>query len=267
MKDMRNYWSKISDRYLDSDKLGWGAVIYAGMPLWFNRFFDNFQRKTFNVLTRGINLQDKNVLDVGCGVGRWCLLFKQKKSNVTGIDIERKMLEKAKADARLKGVNFKQMSLEKLDFENKVFDFVNSVTVLQHMSNREKRKAIKEICRVTKKRGHISIIELIDMSDDAPHVFPLPYGKWVKEFEDNNCKLIKSSGCEYSPLLRFLRYLQYLLTGKKTIEKKAGKVKIGKLKWLILKIVILLSYPIEEICRRIFPARLARHGGFLFQKL
>ena len=45
------------------------------------------------------------------------------------------------------------MSVNKLDFDDESFDFVNSVTVLQHIPYKEKREAIKEICRVTKKRG------------------------------------------------------------------------------------------------------------------
>lgn len=159
------------------------------------------------------------------------------------------------------------MSVNKLDFDDESFDFVNSVTVLQHIPYKEKREAIKEICRVTKKGGYISIIELIDMFDDAPHVFPLPYAKWVKEFENNKCKLVRTNGCEYSPLLRLLRYLQYLLTRKKIINREDGKVKIGRFKWLILRAVILLSFPIEEICIKIFPARFARHGAFLFKKI
>ena len=56
---MKDYWSKISDQYLNSDNLGWGTVLYTSMPLWFNKFFDYFQRKSFNNLIKGFNFQNK----------------------------------------------------------------------------------------------------------------------------------------------------------------------------------------------------------------
>lgn len=265
--NMDKYWKELSEQYLDSDELGWGAVLYAGMPVWFNKFFNYFQQKAFNDLTGDVNFQGRRVLDVGCGTGRWCLLLKKKGCNVVGIDLERKRLEKAEGNPKLENIDFRQMSVESLDFKDASFDFVNSVTVLQHIPYREKKEAIKEICRVTKKEGHILIMELVDMFDDAPHVFPLSSKDWIGEFQKNGCQLVKMVGYEYSPLLRTLRYLQYLLIGKKTIHKEAGKVKIGRFEWLVLRIVILLSYPIEEICVRFSPAQFARHGVFLFKRL
>lgn len=264
---MNKYWKRLSQQYLNSDHLSWGSVLYLGMPLWFNKFFDYFQKKSFNNLTKNICFSNKVVLDVGCGIGRWCLLLKKKGSYVVGIDLEKEKLNKAKADVLLKDIKFKQMSLEKLKFNNETFDFVNSVTVLQHIPYNRQDLAVQEICRVTKKGGYISIIELIDMFDDAPHVFPLAYKDWIKKFNNNGCKLIKAMGCEYTPVLRLLRYLQYLLTRKKTINRKSGKVKISRLNWLILKIAILVSYPIESVCVAVCPPRFARHGAFLFLKM
>ncbi len=267
IKDMRKYWSEHSDQYLDSDQQGWGAVIYTGMPRWFNQFAEIFQKKVFSILTSGVDYNKKLVLDAGCGVGRWCAYLWQKGARVIGVDIDTKRLEKTREDIREENIEFLEMRLENLDFDDGHFDLVNSVTVLQHIPYETKKKAIEEICRVTKSGGYISVIELIDVYDDAPQVFPLKVDEWISEFENNGCKLIKSCGYEYIPVLRFLRRVQNAVKGRKTIKRMEGEVKMGPIECLVLRLVVYISYPIEFLCMKILPIRFARHGAFLFKKI
>lgn len=266
IKQLEKYWSEHSDKYLYSDQYGWGAVLYTGMPVWFNKFSNLYQQKAFRALTEAINLKNKKILDVGCGIGRWSYLLKLMGAKVTAIDLEEKRLAKAKKDIRLKGIKLLQMNLLKLQFNDETFDFINSVTVLQHIPYKEKEQAIKEICRVTKKGGYISIIEYIG-EDEVGHMFPLQYESWIQKFKKHKCQMIRNKGCEYFPLLRLLINIQYLLTKRKAISRKEGVAQLSSLQWAVLRIVILLSYPIEEICLRIFHTKYARHAAILFKKM
>ncbi|OGC50401.1 hypothetical protein A2716_04310 [candidate division WWE3 bacterium RIFCSPHIGHO2_01_FULL_40_23] len=267
IEQVERYWSKQSEMYLNTDERGFGAVIYSGMPIWFNSFFNHYQQKAFMTLTEGINFSGLSALDVGSGVGRWSHILYKKGCKVIGIDFEKSRLQKAKKNPNLKNITFKNMSVVNLEFEDNIFDFTNSITVLQHIPHENKSTAIKEVCRATKKGGYILIIELIDLFDDAPHVFPLSDKGWIDIFANNGCELIKKVGCEFSPLLRILRYIRYVLTKKKNIDKSTGRITLSKFELLIMRVVILLSYPIEEVCVSITPAKYARHGGYLFKKL
>jgi ubiquinone/menaquinone biosynthesis C-methylase UbiE len=265
--NMQDYWEHQSEHFLNSDNEGFGAVIYSGMPVWFNAFYDRFQIKSFYKLVDGLNLKEKKALDIGCGVGRWCFHLKSLDAHVTGIDFESARLNKANSTPRSKDITFRQMSATSLSFKNSSFDFCNSITVLHHIPYEEKKLAIKELCRVTKNGGYISIIELINMHDNAPHVYPWPLHRWQQEFENNGCKLVKKIGVEYAPIPRFLRALKYHLgTQQDTIKRESSSVNLSKIEWLILRVAIILSYPVETICFKIIPSQFAQQGGLLFVK-
>jgi ubiquinone/menaquinone biosynthesis C-methylase UbiE len=265
--NMEGYWVNQSDHFLHSDSKGLGAVLYSGMPMWFNKFYDQYQTQAFEALTQGLSLKGKRVLDVGCGVGRWSFRLKRLGAQVTGIDFERDRLRQAESNPNAKGIKFVQMSATKMNFGDQSFDLCNSITVLQHIPYGEKEKAIAEMCRVTAKGGYLTVIELIDAFDDAAHVFPWPIERWVAEFEKHGCRLVKTIGNEYAPLPRLLRRIKFMLTHKKTISREGGRINLSKPESAVLRLIILMSYPIEWVCVRILPPNLARHGGFLFEKV
>jgi len=146
------------------------------------------------------------------------------------------------------------------------FDLVNSITVLQHIPQKEKKEAIKEMCRVTKKGGYITIIELVDKFDDEQHMFVVDKKDIIKEFEKNGCKIIKIMGVEYIPLVRLLRYMQFRIKGKKTINRKQKKVNLNFFEWWILKISLLVSYPIEHFLFKLNKNDYARNICLLIRK-
>ena len=54
------------------------------------------QKKRFNLVQKHLELKDKKVLDVGCGIGIYSHRFYQEGSQVFGIDIDRENIQKAK---------------------------------------------------------------------------------------------------------------------------------------------------------------------------
>jgi ubiquinone/menaquinone biosynthesis C-methylase UbiE len=265
--NMKKYWENQSKHFLNTDQEGFGAVIYSGMPIWFNAFYDRYQIKSFTRLVGDLKLKDKKALDIGCGVGRWCFQLKRLGASATGIDFELERLKKARSNPNMKDIKFMNMSATNLSFKDESFHLSNSITVLHHIPYEEKKLAIKELSRVTKTGGYISIIELINTRDKAPHVYPWSIQRWQQEFENYGFRLIKKVGVEYAPIPRFLRFLKYRLgTPQDKIKRETSSVQLSKIEWLILRIAIAISYPLEAICVKFVPPQFAQQGGLLFIK-
>ncbi|MDP4103723.1 MAG: class I SAM-dependent methyltransferase [Bacillota bacterium] len=106
-----------------------------------------------------INNQSK-ILDVGCGTGQTsAYLYNQFKAEITGLDINPIMLEKAKNRflSQELPVELIQGSVEKIPVEASTFDFVLSESVLAFV---EKKNALKEISRVLKSGGRLIANEM-----------------------------------------------------------------------------------------------------------
>jgi ubiquinone/menaquinone biosynthesis C-methylase UbiE len=108
--------------------------------------------------------EDAKILDVGCGPGKWTRLFAEKGFFTVGIDASAGMIKLAKARANKSGLEiteFYVMDASALGLVEATFDFVNCVTVLQHVLADEKwKRAIVEMVRVTKPKGYLLLYEM-----------------------------------------------------------------------------------------------------------
>lgn len=108
-----------------------------------------------NLLPAGDNLK---ILDVGCGAGFFEILLGRVGHQITGIDLTKEMIEKAKEMIQIYGLDASMAGArvgdaEKLDFEDESFDVVisrNLTWTLPHPID-----AYKEWHRVLKKGGVI----------------------------------------------------------------------------------------------------------------
>lgn len=99
-----------------------------------------------NELIKNENFQGKNVLDFGCGTGRFVKLAQDKGANVIGIDISKEILKVASKLIKVKHANGTN-----LPFDDCSFDYVLSFMVLHVIEDLE--KSLHEICRVLKPEG------------------------------------------------------------------------------------------------------------------
>jgi len=97
----------------------------------------------FSIIPKDI----ESVLDVGCGEGYLCSILSKKVKLVSGIDISRIRIKKAKK--RFKKMVFKIANILSLPYDNDSFDLVLAVTTLEHVPNL--KEAIKEMIRVSRK--------------------------------------------------------------------------------------------------------------------
>lgn len=120
-----------------------------------------FQTQAATAQLEGVDLQDKVVLDVGCGTGIITLLALQKgAARVVCGDISNYMLEVARAKADKKGygtarIDFRQLDAESLPFEDASFDCAMTGMTLGLLP--EPEKAVTEMVRVLRPGGLLSI--------------------------------------------------------------------------------------------------------------
>ena len=82
----------------------------------------------FNLMTEGVDLKGKRVLDVGCNEGMMCQLATEQGANVLGIDINRDVIKQAKEN--FPHLNFECLSVEKM-YGN--YDIIIASAVLHYL--------------------------------------------------------------------------------------------------------------------------------------
>ena len=124
--------------------------------------FDETDQDLFNGLD-AVGVEGKEVLDFGCGDGRYSLLLKEMGANhVTGLDLSHKMihLAKTKAEGEL-GVDFIVADGMQGPLNKESADLVVSNFVLHYFPDSE--RLFKELYRVLKTNG--SVIATFNISD------------------------------------------------------------------------------------------------------
>lgn len=106
---------------------------------------------------------NSDVLDFGCGTGTLTIMTKESHpgANVTGIDIDVEIINKALQKAQLKGLDILLLNYDgvKLPFENNSFHRVLSCLVFHHLDTDTKKKILAEIFRIINKNEQLHIAD------------------------------------------------------------------------------------------------------------
>lgn len=122
------------------------------------------QHRKYQKTLDNVDVLGVAVLDVGCGSGLFFSQIAKKAKLVVGIDVSKKLLLKAKANAD-GNVFVVQADADHLPFQEGFFGAVFSFTVLQNMP--KPAVTLAELKRVTSQGGKIAITGL-------KKAFPLP---------------------------------------------------------------------------------------------
>jgi SAM-dependent methyltransferase len=109
------------------------------------------QERRLALIRKYVCLDNKRVLDIGCGVGMYTSAFMRYTSHVFGVEIEHGRACEARQHTT--GVAVSQG--ESLPFADNVYDVLFSHEVLEHVD--DDRLCAKEMVRVTRPGGHIIV--------------------------------------------------------------------------------------------------------------
>ena len=142
------------------------------------------------------SVKNKKILDIGCGVGDFSIMFAKMGAHITGIDISKKAIEKAKKKVHKRTffINFLITSIEDMNFPMQSFDIITSFTVLQHISDKKLSLSVRKMVNSLKFGGYIYLLETAPISLNQ-NMINLEYqyfrtrNEWVELFEKTGAKL------------------------------------------------------------------------------
>jgi len=102
-----------------------------------------------------VDSQTPDILDVGCGDGRHCLLIDKHGGQATGIDLSENMINEAKG--YYPEGQFRQMNMLELEYEDNSFDGIWSSGSIYHVAKEHVRQVFSEFRRVLKYNGVIAL--------------------------------------------------------------------------------------------------------------
>lgn len=108
----------------------------------------------FDIVPEHIYLQ-KNVLDVGCGSGRWSKYLSSKAGFIEAIDPSDAVFSAARLLHKNENVRISRAGTDNLPFSDESFDFVFSLGVLHHIP--DTRKAMHDAVQKVKKGGYFLV--------------------------------------------------------------------------------------------------------------
>ena len=101
-------------------------------------------------------VKDKVILDAACGEGYGSNMLASSARQVTGIDIDKETIERArKTYASCGNLQFMQGSIERLPIADGSVDAIISFETIEHVSEETQKKFLEEIKRVLKKDGFL----------------------------------------------------------------------------------------------------------------
>jgi len=189
------HWEQISKHYLKR-----------------NAFVLGRYKNVINLLKRELgSLDNKKILDVGCGDGVLSFLLAKEDAKVSGIDYSDIAIEFAKEKTKQLKIDFRQGSAYELPFEDNCFDAVVSSDVIEHLE--DVPQYLSEINRVCKDGAKIIISTPVKYTE-----YPLDKEHVVEWFEDEFKTVIekefKSSNYFYSHPLSIQEIYEAKFLGK-----------------------------------------------------
>jgi SAM-dependent methyltransferase len=130
-------------------------LFYDSIALDWDSFMNNYDLERrlqviFNEFLKDLSLQQKKVLDAGCGTGWFSKWSIDRKGKVTSLDIGLNLLQLVKKRVGSQGICGDAL---RLPFQDSTFDFVISSELIEHTSF--PLSCVGELIRVLKPGGYL----------------------------------------------------------------------------------------------------------------
>jgi len=140
-----------------------------------------------------VNLNKKNVLDIGCGNGwflKWC---SRKIENGIGIDPSEELICAAKDSNNSLNIEYIKLGGEEVSQLNKKFDIIFLFNSFHHVHNNLMMKALTECSKCMKKKSLLLIIEPIAKGNFYKFMKDIDDEFLVRKLAYENIKLCKKA--------------------------------------------------------------------------
>ena len=123
-------------------------------PTYNARYTPNYLVNIENELLKIISSNNyKNILEAGCGTGRWIKSLHKSRQNIFGLDFSLDMLRIPKADDH--ELDLVTADAVKIPFKDNLFDLIFCVNAIHHFPDKE--KFIRECNRTLLNKGMLAV--------------------------------------------------------------------------------------------------------------
>ena len=146
------YWDKV----IDPQNLSEEEEIPINLLVEMEYYLTPAQQFAYDMMG---DPDDKQILEIGCGMGINAIILAEQGANVTALDLSSKRLEMVEDIIReneIQRIRLVHGSAEALPFPDNSFDIVYSNAVMIHL---DKQTAIREFYRVLKPGGKVILVE------------------------------------------------------------------------------------------------------------
>lgn len=146
------FWSKVFKIEFKKDKQG----IKKFSSYWWEEYYSEI---TGHINPLFLNKENISILEAGSGSGKASILL-NKKIKKTLLDISEDALKYARYTAKkfdVDKIEYVQGDIFKMPFSDKIFDFTWNIGVLEHYVAEEIIFILREMIRVTRDNGAISV--------------------------------------------------------------------------------------------------------------
>lgn len=164
-----NHLFKINKKSGEQEKLYWdrfwrdklSSKEFSELDYWFQKkVYVRMHNYFLSILG---DVKNKKILEAGCGSGYASILLSQEGAYCNLMDLSKLSLEYSKNLLEKIGINKNKIehtlgNVEKMPFGDNSFDIVHNCGVLEHYNNKEIKKILLEMKRVTKRGGQIIVV-------------------------------------------------------------------------------------------------------------
>lgn len=168
---------------------------------WLYDFAESMNTRSYKDMLAGIKSvvpKGANVLDCAAGTGELSIAAAEKAGRVLCTDISLPMLERARKKSAKKGIkniSFGERDIFSLPDEDNTYDVSMAGNVLHLLE--EPEKAVKELCRVTKRDGRV-ILPTFMAKNSNPLIkiyTLLGYRAFASYTMESYTKMLENCGC------------------------------------------------------------------------
>jgi ubiquinone/menaquinone biosynthesis C-methylase UbiE len=216
MKDCENIFKK-QGRWNAYGKSG--LVTIQNSPDKFIVDPTKLSKQKLDLIAAIPNIKGKKILEYGSGRGEFSVALAKLGAIVTGIDVGEDLVRLSRIVAKINDVkcDFIAGNIDKLEFDDNIFDFVVGYGILHHLPRKGVIDSLEEAYRVLKPEGRALFVEPVENSNVfnfIQNLFPMgnprlpnyrpsilqrkEWKRYLKETDDrplSNNELTDAKGC------------------------------------------------------------------------